>query len=155
MQRHLEVPAFHLNPTVKGKVVEPLEVVGAVTVLFSVLTHVIVWATPEKSNITTITISPSVALVVDIVIVIVAAELFVKLFILFDLVTVPAFEDTEIVAGVVSICAKVCSPVNVWAASVRAIVAEVDGNVIVVESVPDRVRVFVKFNVFPAVPVRV
>lgn len=33
--------------------------------------------------------------------------------------------------------------------------ADVAGNVIVVESVPDRVSVFVKFSVFPAVPVSV
>jgi hypothetical protein len=35
--------------------------------------------------------------------VIVAAELLVKLFILFDRVTVPAFEATVMVAGVVTI----------------------------------------------------
>lgn len=42
MQRHLEVAELYINPTVKGSVVEPFEVVGAVTVLSSVLTHVIV-----------------------------------------------------------------------------------------------------------------
>ena len=44
---------------------------------------------------------------------------------------------------------------KVLAASVRAIVADVVGNVIVVASVPERVREFVKFRVFAAVPVKV
>lgn len=60
--------------------VEPFDVVGAETVLFSVLTHVIVCATAEKSRIRTIEICPSEALVVVMVIVSVAAELFVTVF---------------------------------------------------------------------------
>jgi hypothetical protein len=51
-------------------------------------------------------------------------------------------------AGVPSVGAEntgdviVCTPVNVFAASVLAIVADVEGNVIVVQSVPARVREF-------------
>jgi len=44
-----------------------------------------------------------------------------------------------------------CAPVNVFAASVRAIVALVDGNVIVVASVPARVRVFDAESILPSV----
>lgn len=44
----------------------------------------------------------------------------------------------------------VCVPTNVFAASVRATVADVDGNVIVVPSVPASVRVFDDVNVLPA-----
>ena len=50
---------------------------------------------------------------------------------------------------------KVWMPVNVFAASVRAIVAEVEGNVIVVVSVPANVSELLNVNVFPATPVRV
>jgi hypothetical protein len=39
---HLEVLLFHWNPTVRGEVVEPLEVVGAVMLEFSVFVQVIV-----------------------------------------------------------------------------------------------------------------
>jgi len=38
-----------MNPTVSGNVVEPFDVVGAVTVLFSVLTQEIVCAAAEAS----------------------------------------------------------------------------------------------------------
>lgn len=100
MHLHLEVAELYINPTVSGNVVDPLEVVGAVTVEFSVFTQVMVCATAEKSFILTITISPSAAEVVDIVIVIVAAEELVKLFTRLVLVTVPALEVTVIVAGV-------------------------------------------------------
>lgn len=59
-------------------------------------------------------------------------------------------------AGVVSAGEVIVwTPVNVCPASVRAIVAEVVGKVRVVASVPSRVRVFKKFKVFPAVPVKV
>lgn len=77
MQRHLEVAPLKIKPTVKNNVVDPFEVVGTDTVLFSVLTQVIVWATAEKSSTRTITNWPSTALAVVIVIVNVAAELFV------------------------------------------------------------------------------
>lgn len=50
---------------------------------------------------------------------------------------------------------NVCDPVNVFAASVRAIVALVAGNVIVVLSVPDSVRVLVTDSVLPSVRVSV
>ena len=43
----------------------------------------------------------------------------------------------------------VCTPVNVFAASVRAIVADVEGKVIVVPSVPARVRVLENVPTFP------
>lgn len=46
-------------------------------------------------------------------------------------------------------------PVKVLAASVLAMVAEVVGKVMVVPSVPERVRLLVKLRVFPAVPVKV
>ena len=49
MHRHFDVAELYINPTVKGSVVEPFDVVGADTVEFSVLTQVIVWATAEKS----------------------------------------------------------------------------------------------------------
>ena len=38
-----------MNPTVRCEVVDPFEVVGALTVEFSVLTQLIVWAAVEKS----------------------------------------------------------------------------------------------------------
>ena len=50
---------------------------------------------------------------------------------------------------------NVCTPVNVFAASVLAIVAEVEGNVIVVESVPARVKVLLDVRVFPSAIVSV
>jgi len=46
-------------------------------------------------------------------------------------------------------------PVKVFAASVLAIVAEVDGNVMVVESVPLRAKVLLTVNVLPSIIVRV
>ena len=49
MQRHFDVALLYINPTVRGRVVEPLEVVGAVTVLFSVLVHPMVCAAALKS----------------------------------------------------------------------------------------------------------
>lgn len=48
----------------------------------------------------------------------------------------------------------VCIPVKVCAASVLAIVADVEGNVIVVESVPARVMVLFETSVFPLATVR-
>ena len=49
MQRHFDVALLYINPTVSGKVVEPLDVVGTETVLFSVFVQPIVWATALKS----------------------------------------------------------------------------------------------------------
>lgn len=49
MQRHFEVCVLYMKPTVRGRVVEPFDVVGAVTVLFSVFTQVIPSATALKS----------------------------------------------------------------------------------------------------------
>lgn len=49
----------------------------------------------------------------------------------------------------------VCVPVKVFAASVLAIVAEVDGNVMTVESVPESVNVFVTASVLALVRVNV
>jgi hypothetical protein len=50
---------------------------------------------------------------------------------------------------------KVCTPVNVLAASVLANVAEVVGNVIVVETVPEKVSVLFTVKVLPATKVKV
>jgi len=50
---------------------------------------------------------------------------------------------------------NVCVPVNVFEASVRAIVADVEGNVITVPSVPEKVSVFVTARVFAFVSVSV
>lgn len=83
------------------------------------------------------------------------AELFVNVFIREVMGTVPAFAVTVTVLFVVTTWEKVWVPVKVWAASVRAIVAEVVGNVITVESVPDSVSVFVTANVFKLVSVSV
>lgn len=69
-----------MKPTVNGKVVEPFEVVGTDTPLFSVFTQVIVSATAEKSYMRTINGWPSIALAVVQVIVIVAAEELVNVF---------------------------------------------------------------------------
>lgn len=61
-----------------------------------------------------------------------------------------------VIVGEVSTQAEaVEAPVKVFAASVLAIVAEVVGNVITVESVPERVRVFVTENTFKLVIVSV
>ena len=74
-----------------GSVVEPFEVAGTDTVLFSVFTQVNVCAAAEKSKILTNVNCPSVADVVVIVIVRVAAELFVTVFTLEVIGTVAAF----------------------------------------------------------------
>ena len=42
MQRHFDVALLYINPTVRGRVVEPLDVVGTETVLFSVFVQPIV-----------------------------------------------------------------------------------------------------------------
>jgi hypothetical protein len=42
MHRHLDVEPLYMKPTVRGRVVDPLDVVGAETVLFSVFTQLIV-----------------------------------------------------------------------------------------------------------------
>lgn len=49
MQRHFDVEPLYIKPTVKGNVVEPLDVVGAVTLLSSVFTQEMVCATALKS----------------------------------------------------------------------------------------------------------
>jgi hypothetical protein len=49
MHRHLDVAPLNWNVTVFGSVVDPFEVVGAETVLFSVFVHPIVSAAAEKS----------------------------------------------------------------------------------------------------------
>ena len=94
MQRHLDVWALYINPTVRGRVVDPLEVVGTLIALFSVFVHPIVCAAALKSYIRTIVIWPSTAPVTAIVIAIVAAELFVKVFNLTETGTVPALDVT-------------------------------------------------------------
>jgi hypothetical protein len=149
------VLVLNWKPTVNGKVVDPFEVVGAVIVLFSVFVHVIVCATPVASKIRTMTSCPSVALVVVNVMVRVAAELFVTVFIFEVIGTVAAFPEAVIALLVVSTCVNVCVPVNVWAASVRATEALVEGNVIVVESVPARVILLETDKVFAFVTVKV
>lgn len=135
-QRHFEVALLYMNPTVKGKVVEPFEVVGALTVEFSVLTQVIVSVTPLKSKIRTIEVCPSTAPVVVIVIVRVAAELFVTVFTFEVTGTVAALLVAVMALLVEIICVVVWTPVNVLAASVLANVAEVDGKVYVCPAVP-------------------
>ena len=149
------MPALYINPTVNGKVVEPLEVVGAVTELFSVFTQVMVCATAEASRILTIINWPSTALVVVIVIVRVAALLLVTVLRREVIGTVAALLEAAMALLVVTICEKVCVPVKVWAASVRAIVADVLGNVIVVESVPASVMLLLTVKVLPSVPAKV
>jgi len=138
------------NNAARGSVVDPLLVVGAVPSPFSVFTHVIVCATAEKSRTRTCTSCPSTALVVVIVIVRVAAELLVTVLIREVIGTVAAFPEAVMALFVVTICENVCVPVNVCTASVRAIVADVEGNVIVVLSVPARVSVLEAVNVFPS-----
>jgi hypothetical protein len=64
--------------------------------------------------------------------------------------------DSPEMAGVVRAGEVIVwTPVNVCPASVLAMVAEVDGKVMVVESVPSRVKDFKKLSVLAAVPVRV
>lgn len=113
MHLHLEVAELYINPTVNGNVVEPLEVVGAVTLLFSVFTQVIVCATALKSRMRTMIIMPSTALVVVMVIVSVAAELLVTVLNLEVIGTVAAFPEAVMALLVVTIWAKVWMPVNV------------------------------------------
>jgi hypothetical protein len=67
------------------------------------------------------------------------------------LVTMPAVD----IAEKVGLLEKVCVPVKVWAASVLAIVADVLGNVIVVESVPANVMELLNDTVLPLVMVSV
>lgn len=121
-----------MNLTVKNKVVEPFEVVGAAIELFSVFTQTIVCATPEKSKILTVDICPSTALAVVRVIVNVAAELFVTVVSEAVTATVAALPAAVTAVFVVITEAKVCDPVNVWAAFVIAKVPEVLGSVIVI-----------------------
>lgn len=114
----------------------------------------IVCAAAEESSIST-SLSCRLAAPVVIVTVRVAAELLVTVLTmavigtvaaladaviaLFDTITEPEFTEVE----------KVCAPVNVFAASVRAIVADVEGKVRVVPSVPLRVRELLKNPNFP------
>ena len=49
MHRHFDVALLYWNVTVEGRVVDPLDVVGADTPEFSVLVHPIVWLAAEKS----------------------------------------------------------------------------------------------------------
>lgn len=66
-------------------------------------------------------------------------------------VTVAALPEIE----PAMVALKVCVPVNVWAASVRAMVASVDGKVIVFPSVPARVKLLFAVRVFPSAMVKV
>ncbi len=85
-----------MKPTVNGSVVEPFDVVGALIVLFSVFTQVIVCAAAEESSILTMVICPSTAEVVVMVIVRVAAELFVTVLSLAVTGTVAALPEAVI-----------------------------------------------------------
>lgn len=102
-----------MNPTVRKRVVDPFEVVGAVTVLFSVLIQVIVWAAADESSILTIESCPSTADVVVMVIVRVAAELLVTVFNRDVIGTVAAFPDAVMALFVYTICLWVFVAVNV------------------------------------------
>lgn len=82
-----------MKMTDKGSVVDPLEVVGAATILSSVFTHVIVCATADASRIHTTETCLFTADVVVIVMVRVAAELLVTVFTLEVTGTVAAFPD--------------------------------------------------------------
>lgn len=135
--------------------VEPLLVVGTAMELFSVFTHVIVCAAALKSRTLTVNICPSTALAVVMVIVSVAALLFVTVLMAEVTGTVAALPEAVMALFVVITWLNVCVPVNVCAASVLAMVAVVDGKVMVVPSVPLSVKLLVKFNVFAAVPVSV
>jgi hypothetical protein len=73
----------------------------------------------------------------------------------FAVVSARALVPLLAIPGVSIELLKVCVPVNVCAASVLAMVAEVDGKVIVVESVPARVRVLLTLNTFKLVIARV
>jgi hypothetical protein len=59
-------------------------------------------------------------------------------------IEVPSIDPPVIIAEL-----KDCEPEKVWAASVLAIVADVVGNVIVVESVPAKVNELLAVKVFP------
>lgn len=85
--------------------------------------------------------------------VIAAAELLVKFCMPWLMSAVAALVVTESACGVVLAKLKVCVPVKVWAASVRAIVADVEGNVMVVVSVPANVRLLLKRPFFPLIAV--
>jgi len=124
-------------------------------VLFSVLTHVMVCATAEKSNICTTRVCMFTALAVVRVIVRVAAELLVTRLCLDVTGTVAALPEAVIALAVVITCENVWVPVKVCAASVRAIVAVVEGKVIVVLSVPASVRELLTVRVFPLARVKV
>lgn len=88
--------------------VDPFEVVGTTTVLFSVFTNTRVCATPLKSKIRISESAPSTALVVVIVIVSVAAELLVTLCSLCVIGTVAAFAVAVIAFTVQITCFSVC-----------------------------------------------
>ena len=79
MHVHFVVPELNINPAVTGVVVDAEVSTGAVTVLFSVFTQVIVCAAALEGRTFTIRSCPSVAEVVVIVIVKVAALSFVTL----------------------------------------------------------------------------
>ena len=96
--------ALYWKPTVSGKVVEPFDVVGTETLLFSVLAHTRVWETALKSKMRTMTICPSTALAVVIVSVNVAAELFVTVVIRYVIGTVAALAVAVKALLVLMIC---------------------------------------------------
>ena len=104
MQRHLLVRGFHLNPSVLGEVVEAFRFALGVTSEFSVFTQVIVCATADEGRLWTIRVSPAAALVVDSVIVIPAAELFVTTLFLNALVTVAALAVAVIALSALYTC---------------------------------------------------
>lgn len=81
--------------------VDPFEVVGTMTVLFSVFTQAIVWATALKSRIHTIETWRLIADVVVMVIVKVAAELLVTVLIFEVIGTVAALVEAVIALLVV------------------------------------------------------
>ena len=100
---------------------------GAAIELFSVLTQVIVCAAAEKSKTLTVDICPSTALAVVIVIVSVAAELFVT--VVSEDVTATVAALPEAVTAVLETMTEenVCVPVNVCAASILAAVKFASG----------------------------
>lgn len=126
----------------RNKVVDPFDVVGTLTVLFSVLTHVIVSATPLKSRMRTIVIWPSTALEVAIVIVIVAAELLLNVLSRDVTGTVPAFVVTETALLTSIMLLNLFCAVHVCAVPNPPTVSVEFGKVII-ELVPLEVRVIV------------
>lgn len=136
MHRHLLVPPLYMKPTVRKSVVEPLLVVGAVTVLFSVFTHVMVWATAEKSRTRTIVIWPSTADAVVIVMVRVAAELLVTVLRRNVTGTVAALPEAVIALLTSMMLLNFSWAVKVWASPRVASVAEDDGKVMVAVPLP-------------------